>query len=67
VKEVTIHDHPVKLYSLDGGRLWFSNPRDIEKFQGRLYREKVTFQRQFHDYVRPGNGALASVDTDFWR
>jgi hypothetical protein len=62
MKIVRVHGSSIKLFSVDG-RLWVSKPSAIEKFQRRLDREKVTCQKWFHNYVRPGNGAVAVVDS----
>jgi hypothetical protein len=34
-KEITIGNSVVKLYSIDGGKIWFSRPRDLQLFKQR--------------------------------
>jgi hypothetical protein len=63
VKTILIHGYPTKLYSIDG-KMWASRPSDIEEFQRRLRREKITCQKWLRDYGR--SGAIATVDMDFW-
>jgi hypothetical protein len=64
VKEIGIHGKQIKLYS-HGGNLWVSKPSDIEKFQRRVRREKITCRKQLN-YVRKGDNPIATVDMDFW-
>ena len=45
-KEITIGNTVVKLYSIDGGKIWFSRPRDLQMFkQRRSHHLKIVKKR----------------------
>jgi len=62
-KTITVDEHPVKVYSLDG-RLWFSRPTDFKQFKRRGLLEKRSAQKWFSEHLLE---PVATYDTDFWR
>jgi len=62
-KTITVDEHPVKVYSLDG-RLWFSRPGDFKQFKHRGLLKKRSTQKWFREHlIEP----VVTYDPDFWR
>jgi len=51
IKSIAIGDHVVKLYSLDGGKLWFSSPRDLRQFKLRKRKDEEQIRSMFDRHV----------------
>jgi hypothetical protein len=62
-KIVIIDNHPVRLFSLDGGKLWFSDPRSYREFKRRIALEKRTCQSMIAAHV-PANFLVVPADMD---
>ena len=56
VKAVVIGDKIIKLYSLDGGRLWFSRPSDYRFFKLRQREEKKSVRKMISAWVADSLG-----------
>ena len=46
-KEIEIHGRRIKLYSLDEGRTWSSNPQAIAAYRQRKTMLRLDLQRSF--------------------
>ena len=44
IKTVIVDGQPVRLFSVDGGKLWFSKARDLKEFRQRRARAKAAIQ-----------------------
>jgi hypothetical protein len=62
-KTITIDEHPVKVFSLDG-KLWFSRPGDFEEFRRRRTKIKSSTQKWFSEHLLD---PVVTYDADFWR
>ena len=51
-KQITIGNGVVKLYSIDGGKLWFSRARDLRLFKQRLRHEVKIVQKLVSTHVK---------------
>jgi hypothetical protein len=65
VKKILIHDHPTKLYSLDG-KLWFTKPGDFKQFKRRAASAKTGMQKHLAGSISR-KMPIATYDPDFWR
>lgn len=61
-KTVLIDGRAIKLYSLDGGRLWFSRPHDVIEFRQRVRHDKAVVQTQFEHYLPAAYLPIATAD-----
>ena len=51
-KQITIGNGVVKLYSLDGGKLWFSRARDLRLFKERLRHDVKIAQKLVYTHMK---------------
>jgi hypothetical protein len=63
-KTVSIYEHEVLLYRVPHGRLWLSNPSDIEKFQGRWCHDQTVLRNWIEACVRSGSELPDHDDND---
>jgi hypothetical protein len=61
-KEILIDGKVVRLYSVDGGRTWASDPSDLEAFQQRRADVKQSVQEIFAGRITESSGC----PLDFW-
>jgi hypothetical protein len=66
VKEISIGGRQIKLYSIDDGKLWLSNPMDIEKFQHRWHCAKAETQNAFRLNGLSTREIACAPMADFW-
>jgi hypothetical protein len=50
-KHVAIGDRVVKVYSIDGGKIWFSRPRDLQLFKKRRSHYVKMVKKLVRDHV----------------
>jgi hypothetical protein len=61
-KEILIDGEVVRLYSVDGGRTWVSDPSDFKAFQQRRAEIKQSVQEIFARQ----NTKFSEYPLDFW-
>ena len=65
-KVVAIGESRVKVYSVDGGRLWFTRARDVKQFKRRRHQDEEILKRWVRKLfpddsgnIRRGSGSAA--------
>ena len=51
-KQITIDNGVVTLYSIDGGKLWFSRARDLRLFKQRLRHDVKIAQKLVRTHLK---------------
>jgi hypothetical protein len=62
IKQVEVHGHRVKLYSLDGGQTWSSSPQSIVAYR---HRERLLRRDLQKTFERLGEIPDFDPNTDF--